>query len=287
LQSQGVGHAYVRFDNVEVRYADYVYGLRGFSLEIAKGEFVFLMGKTGSGKSTALKLLTRETKETAGRVLFAGRDLSTVRDGEVPGLRRQMGIVPQDFGLLPRKRLWENIGYAMRAVGATRREVRMRVPEFLERVGIGHRADAFPHQLSGGEQQRAAIARALINNPPLLLADEPTGNLDAGVSWEIMQLLEQLNLRGTTVIVATHDTLVVERMGRRVVHLEAGQVAADMPAKKMLTTSQPGQPALLPPGDLDREHGTAGASVNGSAHLDEGPGPGEIERPQVAEVQDA
>jgi cell division transport system ATP-binding protein len=145
----------------------------------------------------------------------------------VSALRREMGIVPQDFALLPRKRVWENVAYAMRAVGHSRKDVRKKVPEILEQVRIGHRADAYPHELSGGEQQRVAIARALINNPPLLLADEPTGNLDPEHSWEIMELLMELNTKGTTVLVASHDMMVVERMSKRIVTLDAGRVQSD------------------------------------------------------------
>lgn len=186
------------------------------------------MGKTGTGKSTLLKLLSREVKPTNGMVHLWGRSVGEIGDREVPMLRREMGIVPQDFALLPRKRVYENVAYAMRAIGATRRDVRRRVPEILERVHVGHRADAFPHQLSGGEQQRVAIGRALINNPPLLLADEPTGNLDPEHSWEIMEILMELNRRGTTVIVATHDQMVVERMSMRVVTMQAGRVVSDV-----------------------------------------------------------
>ncbi len=218
---------YIVFDQVEVRYSELVYGLRGVSLNVQRGEFVFLCGPTGSGKSTLLKTLTREVAHTGGRVVLDGRDLGRVKPKDIPGLRHQMGIVPQDFGLLPNKRVWENVAYAMRAVGRTRREVRARVPEILDRVSIMHRADAFPHELSGGEQQRVAIGRALINNPPLLLADEPTGNLDPEHSIEIMELLGLLNLRGTTVIVASHDMPVVERMDKRIVRLECGQVDTD------------------------------------------------------------
>lgn len=225
----GLNHSdHIVFDKVEVKYSEYVYALRGVSLSIARGEFVFFMGQTGTGKSTLLKLLTREVKPTAGTVHLWGRDIGNTSDREIPELRRQMGIVPQDFALLPRKRVYENVAYAMRAIGATRKEVRRRVPEILERVHIGHRADAFPHQLSGGEQQRVAIGRALINNPPLLIADEPTGNLDPAHSWEIMEILMELNRRGTTVLVATHDQLVVERMSKRVVTMQGGQVISDV-----------------------------------------------------------
>ena len=219
---------YIAYEHVEVRYSDLVTGLRDFSLEIQRGEFVFFVGRTGAGKSTLLKLLTREVRHTGGKIRLRDRDLGEVRERDIAGLRREMGIVPQDFALLPQKKVWENVAYAMRAVGHNRKEVRRKVPEILERVNIAHRADAFPHQLSGGEQQRVAIARALINNPPLLLADEPTGNLDPDHSWEIMELLASLNLRGTTVLVASHDMMVVQRMGKRIVTLDEGHLVSDV-----------------------------------------------------------
>jgi cell division transport system ATP-binding protein len=222
-----VGSPSIIYREVEVEYPGHVKGLRGVSLEIARGEFVFFCGRTGAGKSTMLKLLTREQKPTKGSVSFDGDDLSKYSEHTVHQLRRRMGIVPQDFALLPRKRVWENVAYAMRAVGHSRKAVRSRVPEILEQVSIGHRADAYPHQLSGGEQQRVAIGRALINNPPLLLADEPTGNLDPDHSMEIMELLRALNLKGTTILVASHDMMVVERMKRRVITMEGGKIGSD------------------------------------------------------------
>jgi cell division transport system ATP-binding protein len=218
---------YVELRAVEVAYSDLVAGLRGVDLTVGKGEFAFLCGPTGSGKSTLLKVLSREVRHTRGTVMIAGRDVGRISDNEVPFLRRQMGIVPQDFGLLPNKRVWENLAYAMRACGRTRREVRQLVPEILEQVNVLHRADAFPSELSGGEQQRVAIGRALINRPPLLLADEPTGNLDPDHSIEITQLLMDLNLRGTTVLVASHDMPIVERFRQRVVRLEGGLIVED------------------------------------------------------------
>jgi len=214
---------YILLDQVEVQYSELVYGLRGASLAVEKGEFVFLCGPTGSGKSTVLKTLTREVRLTNGKAILNGRNLADLKVRDVPGLRRQMGVV-QDFGLLPNKRVWENVAYAMRAIGCTKRQVRDRVPDLLDRVNILHRADAFPHELSGGEQQRVAIGRALINNPPLILADEPTGNLDPSQSMEIMDILSQLNLRGATVIVASHDMAVVEQMDKRVIRMEGGMV---------------------------------------------------------------
>lgn len=222
---------YILFDKVEVRYSELVYGLRSLSLSIAQGEFVFFVGPTGAGKSTVLKLLTREVKHTSGLVKFGKQDLGLLREWDIPLHRRHMGIVPQDFGLLPRKRVFENVGYAMRAIGKTRREVRHKVPSILESVNIGHRADAFPGQLSGGEQQRVAIARALINDPMLIVADEPTGNLDPAHSLEIMDILRRLNDRGVTVLVASHDMAVVEKMQKRVVTLHDGEVVSDERAK--------------------------------------------------------
>ncbi len=215
---------YITFDHVEVAYNDFVSGLRGVSFQIEKGEFVFLCGQTGSGKSTIIKVLSGQVKPTKGRVMIESQDVGALAKDEIPYLRRKMGIVPQDFGLLPNKKVWENVGYAMRAVGKSRTDVRQQVPDILERVNILHRADAYPTELSGGEQQRVAIARALINDPPLLLADEPTGNLDPEHSEEITDLLLSLHARGTTVIVATHDMAVVERVGHRILRMSAGRI---------------------------------------------------------------
>ncbi|MCU0315943.1 MAG: ATP-binding cassette domain-containing protein [Fimbriimonadaceae bacterium] len=218
---------YVLFDRVEVKYSETVSGLRSVSLEIEKGDFVWLLGQSGSGKSTFLKCLTREVKNTSGSVKLDGRSVTDLKRDEIPHLRRQMGIVPQDFGLLPNKKVWENLAYAMRAVGKTRRDVRRMVPLILERVNILHRADAFPNELSGGEQQRVAIGRALINNPPLLLADEPTGNLDTAHSREIIDLLFEINRQhGTTIVVATHDLMVVREFPGRIVNMEFGRIRA-------------------------------------------------------------
>lgn len=221
------GSSFIEYRDVQVDYPGHVRGIRGVSLHIERGEFVFFVGTSGAGKSTLIKLLTREVRHTKGSVYLNGKDVSEYGRWTVHKLRREMGIVPQDFALLPRKKVWENVAYAMRAVGNSRREVRKRVPEILEMVQVAHRGDALPHQLSGGEQQRVAIARALINNPPLLIADEPTGNLDPERSWEIMELLRSLNLKGTTVLVASHDMAVVERMDKRVIKLDEGLVVSD------------------------------------------------------------
>lgn len=218
---------YIDYQNVSVEYPGFVRALCDVSLSISKGEFVFLVGRTGAGKSTLLKLLTRELNITGGEVFLDGKNISRMGLLGIPALRRGMGIVPQDFALLPRKKVWENIAYAMRASGATRRQVRRRVPEILESVNIGHRADAFPHELSGGEQQRVAIGRALVNNPPLLLADEPTGNLDPQHSMEIMDLLIDLNRTGTTVVVASHDMMVIDRLRKRTIRMENGTISQD------------------------------------------------------------
>lgn len=197
------------------------------SLEVERGEFVFLVGRTGAGKSTLLKLLTKEVDAAEGTIDWDGTEIRRVGVFGIPKLRRSMGIVPQDFALLPRKKVWENLAYAMRAAGATRRQIRRRVPEILERVNMVHRADAYPDQLSGGEQQRVAIGRALVNDPPLLLADEPTGNLDPEHSIEIMELLVELNRKGTTVLVASHDVLVIERLRKRTVTMSEGRIVGD------------------------------------------------------------
>lgn len=219
--------AVIQFQDVSVHYDGKIIGLDSVSLTIQQGEFVFLLGATGSGKSTMLRLIIRELIPTRGRVTWKGRDLGSLPQSLVPQLRRQIGFVPQDIGLLPNKTVYENLSYAMRAVGHTRREVRDRVPKMLERFGVLHRAEAFPGELSGGEQQRVAIARALINNPSVLLADEPTGHLDPDTSADILNVLDQINLRGTTVIMATHDIPSVRLLPRRVVRLESGRVVSD------------------------------------------------------------
>lgn len=208
-------------------YDGRVNALREINLAIAQGESVFLVGPSGSGKSTLLKLIIRELTATTGRVTLDGKDLAALRERAVPALRRQIGFIPQDILLLPNKKVWENLAYAMRAAGHSRREVRARVPDVLERFGILHRSQAFPSELSGGEQQRVAIARALINNPSLLLADEPTGHLDPATSVEILSLLDDVNGRGTTVLMATHDITSSSQFMKRTVTLEGGHIVGD------------------------------------------------------------
>ncbi len=218
---------YIEYSNVEVAFNRLVSGLKGVNLRINRGEFVYVVGQTGSGKSTLLKLLSHQVVATGGAVTFDGQNLGALSIGDIPALRRRMGIVPQDFGLLPRKSAWENIAYAMRAIGKSRGEVRRSVGKILESVSIGHRADAFPEQLSGGEQQRLAIARALINSPELIVADEPTGNLDPETSIGVIQVLADLNQKGVTILVATHDAAIVSMFPARVVRLENGRIVED------------------------------------------------------------
>jgi len=217
----------ISIEGVSVEYQNGVRALNDVSLSIPKGEFAFIVGSTGSGKSTLLRLLYREMLPSKGRVIVSGEDVTALSANEVPFLRRKLGIVFQDFKLLPQKNLWENLAFALRVIGAQPKEIRRRIGDALNMVGLTHRCDSFPHQMSGGEQQRAAIARALVNHPTVLIADEPTGNLDPDTSWEIIQLLEQINIRGATVLVATHDSHIVDRMKKRVIQLDSGFLVRD------------------------------------------------------------
>jgi cell division transport system ATP-binding protein len=201
--------------------------LTDVSLEIEKGEFVFLVGTSGSGKSTFLRLLLREELPTAGRVTFAGRDLNRLPARKVPSLRRQIGCVFQDFRLLPNRSVAQNVAFAMEVIGRPRSQVRQVVPEVLELVGLAGKDQRMPGELSGGEQQRVAIARAFVNRPQVLLADEPTGNLDPNTSVGIMRLLDRINRTGTTVVMATHNSEIVDAMRRRVVELDNGRLTRD------------------------------------------------------------
>ncbi len=206
---------------------DEVVALRDVTVEVGKGEFVFVVGPSGSGKSTLMKLLTCEQAPDEGEVWVAGKNLRTLRSWKVPALRREIGFVFQDFKLLGTKNVRENVAFAMEVIGRSRREIERRVPEVLELVGIEEKAGALPHELSGGQQQRVSIARAFVNDPGILLCDEPTGNLDPTTSVGIMKLLDRINRTGTTVLMATHDQHIVDSMRRRVIELEDGVVVRD------------------------------------------------------------
>jgi cell division transport system ATP-binding protein len=212
---------------VTLIYPNGTRALDGIDLEIAKGSFVFLVGHSGTGKSSLLRLLYREQRPTSGTVMVDGVEVDKLRRSKVPELRRKVGVVFQDFKLLLDKTVWENVAFALQVTGARTRDVMRQVPRVLDLVGMAHKSRVFPNELSGGEQQRAAIARALVNNPKILLCDEPTGNLDPVNTNEVVDLLHRINLKGTTVVVATHNALVVDRMRRRVIRLEHGQVLAD------------------------------------------------------------
>jgi cell division transport system ATP-binding protein len=212
-----------------VTYPNGKVALSEVDVTIPRGDFVFLVGASGAGKTTFIKLLIREVQPTAGRVVVAGRDLARLRRREVPKLRRRIGIVFQDFRLLPAKTVFENVAFALEVTGASGAEIRRRVPMLLNLVGLHQHGDHLPTQLSGGEQQRVAIARALVHDPAILIADEPTGNLDPVTSWEIIQLLIQINVFGTTVLMATHNQEIVNAMRRRVLALEDGKLVRDEP----------------------------------------------------------
>lgn len=213
--------------NVSLAYPNGTRALDNVTLEIGKGEFVFLVGHSGTGKTSLLRLLYREMGPTGGDITVDGIRVDRLRHSRVPALRRHLGVVFQDYKLLPDKTVWENVAFAMQVTGAHSRDVGRQVPRALDLVGLAHKSRMYPGELSGGEQQRTAIARALVNNPKLLLCDEPTGNLDPTTTTEIMELLLRINLKGTTVVVATHNQAVVDRMRRRVVRMEDGRVVTD------------------------------------------------------------
>ena len=217
----------VEFRNVSKTYDNGTEALRNVSLNIDKGEFVFVVGASGSGKSTFLKLIMHEETPNSGEIIVNGRKLSTVRHRDVPYLRRTMGIVFQDFRLIDKMTVFENVAFAMHVVGASPRSIRKRVPYILALVGLQDKARCYPTELSGGEQQRVGLARALVNNPSLIIADEPTGNIDPTLSYEIVDLLNEINRRGTTVIMVTHEHTLVKRFHRRVVEINNGCVVAD------------------------------------------------------------
>ena len=217
----------VRFIDVHKEYDNGTKALKGVNVRIDDGEFVFLVGPSGSGKSTLIKLITAEIAPTEGRVMVNGFNLNTITPRQVPLMRRTLGIIFQDFRLIEKKTVYENLAFSMRAIGASNRELRRRIPYVLQLVGLDKKGDRFPGQLSGGEQQRVAIARALVHNPSMIIADEPTGNLDPQRSLEIMMLLERINELGTTVLVVTHEKNLVNRFTKRVVAIENGRVISD------------------------------------------------------------
>ena len=217
----------IRLSDVVKEYESGTTALKGISLRIEDGEFVFLVGPSGSGKSTIIKLLTGEIVPTSGQIAVNGFSLTNIAERQIPLLHRSVGVIFQDFRLIEKKTVYENLGFAMRAVGSSPREIKKRIPYVLELVGLEEKTDRYPNELSGGEQQRVAIARALINNPSTIIADEPTGNLDPARSLEIMRLLERINQLGTTMVVVTHEKDLVNQFKKRVVTLEQGAITSD------------------------------------------------------------
>ena len=218
----------IYLNNVSKTYPNGTVGIKPTSLSIEKGEFVFITGNSGSGKSTLLKLMLKEIEPTHGKISINNKEITKLRRRQVPYLRRDIGVVFQDFRLLPTKTVYENVAFAMQVVQATNKEIRRAVPVVLGLVGLAKKARCYPHELSGGEQQRTAIARAIVNNSPILIADEPTGNLDPATSWEIMTLLQDINLRGVTVIVATHEREIVNVMKKREIEVNSGMIVKDI-----------------------------------------------------------
>lgn len=220
----------IELNHVTKVYDGNVTGVDDVNLRINDGEFVFIVGESGSGKSTLLRLLMRELKPTEGSIVINGKDITKLRRGKVAALRRNMGIVFQDYRLLPKRTVYENVAFALEVIEVSQRKIRRSVPAALNLVGLSHKSKSMPNEISGGEQQRTAIARAIVNNPSIVIADEPTGNLDPRNSEEIMEVLEAINRRGTTVIVATHDKDIVNEMQKRVIHLVRGVVVRDTEA---------------------------------------------------------
>lgn len=217
----------ILLSNVSKTYPNGSTALDDVSFFIERGEFVFIVGPSGSGKSTLIKLLMHEETATEGQVIINNKDIGKLKRREIPYLRRSMGVVFQDFRLLSNKTVYENVAFAMDIIGASRKEIRKQVPNVLSLVGLSHKAKSYPKELSGGEQQRVALARALVNNPAFLIADEPTGNLNPKVAMEIMELLDNINKRGTTVIMATHAKDIVDAMKKRVIAIEEGKIVRD------------------------------------------------------------
>ncbi|MDR3551583.1 MAG: cell division ATP-binding protein FtsE [Clostridia bacterium] len=224
----------IEFIDVYKIYENGTKALKGINLKIDEGEFVFVRGASGAGKSTLVKLLLHEEKPSAGEVIVNGYYVSKMTRQEVPYLRRTMGVVFQDFRLIPNMTAFENVAFAMRATGARRRDIRRRVPYVLGLVGLAGKARSHPSQLSGGEQQRVSLARALVNNPSIIVADEPTGNIDPNLTFEVMEMLDEINRRGTTIVMVTHDTTIVERYAyHRIVTIDGGEIAEDLPGSNV------------------------------------------------------
>lgn len=217
----------IKYVNVSKKYKNGSKALANININIEKGEFVFIVGSSGAGKSTLMKLLLKEIEPSEGKIYLNNVDITRVKSRKIPYIRRNLGVVFQDFRLLPNKTVYENVAFAMEIIGATGKEIRRRVPIMLSMVGLSDKAHNYPNQLSGGEHQRVAIARAIVNNPSVLIADEPTGNLDPDTAWEIMKLIKEINRRGTTVVMATHARDIVNMMKRRVIALESGRVVRD------------------------------------------------------------
>lgn len=217
----------IEFRNATKIYDNNVFALSNINLDIDRGDFLFLVGPSGAGKSTFIKLLFKEIDVTTGRIVVAGEDISKVKRKDVPYYRRKIGMVFQDFRLIPTLNVYENVAFAMRVVEASEREIRKRVPMVLAMVGLSNKFKCFPNELSGGQQQRVAIARAIVNNPTLIIADEPTGNLDPDTSVEVMKILSDINHAGTTIIMATHDKGIVDTMKKRVIAIEKGVIVRD------------------------------------------------------------
>lgn len=217
----------IEFRNATKIYDNNVFALSNINLDIDRGDFVFLVGPSGAGKSTFIKLLFKETDVTTGRIVVNGEDVTKIKDSNIPYYRRKIGMVFQDFRLIPTLNVYENVAFAMRVVEASEREMKKRVPMVLAMVGLSNKFNCFPSELSGGQQQRVAIARAIVNNPSLIIADEPTGNLDPETSLEIMKILSDINRAGTTIIMATHDKSIVDIMKKRVIAVEKGVIVRD------------------------------------------------------------
>ena len=217
----------IEFKNIGKKYDNVVRALSDINISIKKGEFVFIVGPSGAGKSTLLKLILKEENPTEGQIYLAGQEITNVRNRRIPYIRRNVGVVFQDFRLLENKTVYENVAFAMEIVGENSKKMRRNVPMVLGLVGLSDKAHFYPDELSGGEHQRVSIARAIVNNPPVLIADEPTGNLDPETSWDIMEVLENINANGTTVLMATHADAIVNKMKKRVITIDNGRVAKD------------------------------------------------------------